>query len=302
MDNIISINNTNYEVEKYLGKKGIYDTYVVNNKSDGTKSICKSRTHSSNNDIYEKQLYKYITQNHNVLKFINPLQSQIIDKSTNKTHSFYPIINGITINNLLPHLKKLTPKEQEILIGIIIKNLLEAVSNLHKIQILHNNLNPDNIVVELGSSPMSIKLINFDFSCGKFWSNNSYKYKKCNKTMKIYNGKGILNNNHNKIPSIIATELISRKKWDCWCCGLICLELLLGDIVPWDKIRMQPNNNSEMNKIYWKTIYENYVKTNKITRNYVKLILENLIEFPFVKHNNPAKYTVDKIIIMEKYI
>ena len=107
------------------------------------------------------------------------MQSQIIDSNTNKTHSFYPIINGIPLSSLTRYLKKLTPSEQNILSRVIIKNLLEAVANLHKIQIVHNNINHNNIIIDFGksSTPLSVKLINFDMSCGKYWANKSYLYK-----------------------------------------------------------------------------------------------------------------------------
>jgi serine/threonine protein kinase len=303
MDNISSINNTEFKVESYIGKKGQYDAYIVNNKNDGRKYICKSRTSSKPEDVYEKDLYKYLAKQGNLTKFINPLQTQIIDPSTNKTHSFYPILNGIPLSAALKHLRQLEPTEQEVLSRVIIKNLLEALGNLHKIQIIHNAITPDNIILVIGEKPLAVKLVNFDFSCGKFLSGSSYKYKKCNSTRKIYNGIGLLNNNHNKVPQIVAQELKQRKTWDVFSTGLIALQLILGDSLPWEQIRI--HRNSELNNIYWNSIRDTYLtnsnSNDKIQKGYINLILNNLIEYPFFKNNNPAKYTVDKIIILEKY-
>ena len=119
-----SINNTNYQVESYLGKHGENETYIVNNKNDGSKYICKSRQSAKQADYYEKNLYKYLTQKTNLSKFINPLQTQIIDTSSNMTHSFYPIMNGISLSAISPHLKSLDAEDRTILTRIIIKNIV----------------------------------------------------------------------------------------------------------------------------------------------------------------------------------
>ena len=151
-DNINSINNTEFQVESYIGKKGTYDTYLVNNKNNGNKYICKSRSSSKLEDIYEKELYSYLAKKQNLTRFINPLQSQVIDRANNKTHSFYPIVNGIPLSGASKYLQQLAPAEKDILSRIIIKNLLEAVGALHKIQIVHNAIIPDNIVLVLGNN------------------------------------------------------------------------------------------------------------------------------------------------------
>ena len=302
MDNINSINNTDFQVESYIGKKGIYDTYLVNNKNNGTRYICKSRTTSKTEDNYEKDIYKYLSKQRNITKFINPLISQVSDVVNNKTHSFYPIVNGIPLADAIKYLRQLAPDEQEILSRVIIKNLLEAVGALHKLQIVHNAITPENIILVIGDNPLAVKLINFDFSCGKFLSGSSYKYKKCNSTRKTYNGIGLLNNNHNKVPHIIADELQQRKKIDTFGAGLVALQLILGDSLPWEQIRI--HRDSELNSIYWNSIRDTYLSntsSDKIQKGYINLILNNMIEYPFVKNNNPAKYTVDKIIILEKY-
>ena len=126
-----SINNTEYQVESYLGKNGNIDTYIVNNKNDGRKYICKTRISSAPADLYEKELYGYLSKQRNLTKFINPLQSQIIDSSTNMTHSFYPIMNGISLAGITPYLRQLEPDEQTILSRVIIKNLLEEIGRAH---------------------------------------------------------------------------------------------------------------------------------------------------------------------------
>lgn len=316
------INNTIFQVESYLGTTENYDTYLVNNKYNGTKFICKSRPILHNFDKYEKELYKYLSKLYNINKFINPLQYQYIDINNHTTHSFYPIINGMPISNIMIYLRKLSIEEHMILANIIIKNILEAIGNLHKIQIIHNNITRNNIIIQLKQAYQTnqiipnfgVKLINFDFSCGKYWAVNSYYYKRC-KTRKILNGRNVLNNNHNKVPDSIKNELKYYKKWDCFCTGLLCLQLLIGDSYPWDKIRNNGNNINEnhMNKIYWQSIRETYLDSyeyndtnkhnyQKIKKKYINLILNHLIEYPFVKNINPAKYTVDKIITMEKYI
>lgn len=300
MENINSINNTDFKVESYIGTLGNYNTYIVNNKHDGLKYICKSRISSSNSDKYESTLYNYLAKQRNITKFINPLKTQIIDTSINTTHSFYPVINGITLAKILPHLKQMNSDEYQIITRIIIKNLLEAIGNLHKIQIAHNNITTDNIIVELGIQPMNIKLINFEFSCGKFQDGNHYLFKSCNQSRKIYNGRGILNSNHNKVPSAFRNELIAKKRADIRMTGLVCLQLLLGDVLPWDNIIKSPPN-TELENIYWASLKSNPQINEKILKGYVELITYNLLEAPFLRNTNPAKYTVDKIITLEKY-
>ena len=300
MENINSINNTDFKVESYIGISGNYNTYIVNNKNDGLKYICKSRTSSPQSDQYESQLYNYLAKQRNMTKFINPLKTQIIDKSINMTHSFYPVMNGISLARITPHLKEMNPDEYQIISRIIIKNLLEAIGNLHKIQMIHNNITPDNIIIELGKRPLNIKLINFDFSCGKFQEGNHYLFKKCNQSKKIYNGRGLLNNNHNKVPPVFQQELVDKKRSDVRMTGLICLQLLLGDILPWDQIlKSQPN--AELENIYWANLKSNPQIREKILKGYIDLIVYNMLEAPFVRNINPAKYTVDKIITLEKY-
>ena len=298
-----SINNTDYQVESYLGKNGVNETYIVNNKNDGSKYICKSRQSAKQADYYEKNLYKYLARNINLSKFINPLQTQIIDTASNMTHSFFPIMNGISLSAISPHLKSLDAEDRTILTRIIIKNLLEAIGHLHKIQIIHNDIRPENIIVQLDEKPLAIKLINFDNSCGKFWNpkGQSYLYKKCNKTRKIYNATEILTNNHNRVPHSIQAELQNRKKNDVRQTGLIALELLLGDVLPWTQIR-NAKPQQELESIYWQNLVDTSKQTkDKIQAGYTNLILANMIMTPFQKNINPAKYTVDKIIILEKY-
>jgi serine/threonine protein kinase len=289
-----------FHILKHLGN----DNYVVNNRKNGRNYICKSHITAPDTDLYESLLHKYMRHHPIINKYVNPLAIQLTDKPNNLTHSFYPVIpNGFPLKNLLTHISKLDSGEQMILKHIIVKNILHALSTLHKIQIIHGNITPANIVVLFHGKPLEVKFINFDHSCGKIHpAHNEYYYRQCNKTRKLLKLAGVFSNNHNNVPYIFAKEIHIMKLRDIRAAGLLCINLLLDQSLTnadnttlWQtllvKLHNAPPNNNDDGSARLLTIH----------KKYIVYITTHMLLYPFKKNNNPAKYVADKIITFEKY-
>lgn len=308
-----------YQVIKFLGNKNNTDNYLLNDKI-GNNYICKTRTIKSpfkEQTEFELSLYNYLSKKKNIQKYINPCIYHTRDN--NFIYCIYPVIKGLSLIKLKEYLSKLSLTEQSNIHYYIIKSLLEAIGNIHQLQIAHNSINENNILIDISNKKkINIKLTNFNLGCGKYLKNiplnmnnlgnniNNRKYiiKDCIANNTIPSD---LNNNHFNIDTNYEESIKYGKKWDLWNTGIICLKLIIGDnALPWDQMIKSFNKNNrnkdDLNNLYITSIYNHLEKIkNKSIKNYIYLITKNLLEQQFENNKNPARYTLEKIIIYEKY-
>lgn len=313
-----SQSSNTYQVVKFLGNEKNTDNYLLNDVA-GKHYICKTRPMESpykEQTEFELSLYDYLAKKKNIQKYINPSIWNTRDQKF--IYSIFPVIQGISLSKLDDHLKKLSVSDQQVITSYIIKKLLEAIGNIHQLQIAHNSIDDKNIIVDVGnSSKINVKLTNFNMGCGKYLKNvpsnmntindnelKEYMVKDCLSSQEL---RSKLSDDHLNVDSDFQQRINYAKKWDLWCMGLICLKLMLGNhALPWNEMMQTFDKNNrqpdKLNQMYLESIY-NYVKKikNKDVKNYVFLITKNLLDDQFEKNKNPARYALEKIIIYEKY-
>ena len=111
----------------------------------------------------------------------------------------------------------------------ILKNLLETLKELLKLNINHNNINPSNIVVSI--SPLELKLFNFIIP-------QSYNiYAEIEDNQVVYRNDNFLNKSENYAPPEVSLALSSNKncpsyspeKNDIYSLGACILKIFLGN-------------------------------------------------------------------------
>lgn len=302
-NNVIQNNiSKNFNVVKYLGEGIQGKLYLVNDNSK-KKFICKKiiNVHPKSNKFnqikFELDILKYLSSNRSVKPYINPCINNYIESSN--IYTIFPILDSIPLFRFKTHLEKISTKNKHQLIKKLIKNILHGISNIHKINISHQNINDSNILISLRDKDIDIKFTEFGLGCGTYKipkddiyniQNNTELYKKC-----------ILDNNHKLIKTDFnklkhSNYLQNSILKDNWKIGCILLNIFFP------KLNINTEEyTSDFDNTYFKNI-EHYIKTLNYKYDilkYIDIILRYYIVDPQNRKN--SKYILDKILLHEKY-
>lgn len=303
-----------YNVLKMVGNDNFGKLYLLTNNNKD-KFICKKINKKPiTNQIYnqlnfELKLLKYLGSNTSVKKFINPCLDNYIDKKKNYIYTIFPVINGITLGNFKKNFNSLTKNNSIEIKKRLIKSLLNAFSKIHKLNIIHHNINENNIIVMIDDmNTIDVKITDFGLGCGFYkipkndiynLKNNNYLQKKCDSKDFKYNFKKI---DLDKLKN--STFLINGIKYDVWKLGTIFINLIMPDIDIDidinDTIDINTNDYFiDFNKKYREQILNNIENVDNKLLLYLKNIIEHMISDKNDRKN--CDYIMDNIILSEKY-
>ena len=218
VNNIIKNNISNgYEVVKMFGI-GLHGKLYLLKDKFGKQYICKKLSKSNITQEkkrqldFELKLLKYLSSNQSVKKHINRCINYHI--SNNDIFTIFPITDAISLSKFKGYLDKVTPKNKIEIVKKLVKNILQAISKIHKLNISHQNINDSNILVSINQKDddIIIKFTEFGLGCGYYKIPKGDEYNiKDNKYIlqKCYNP--ILNKEKNH--RIVKTDLEHLKNW-----------------------------------------------------------------------------------------
>ena len=229
-----------YNVLKMVGNDNFGKLYLLINDNK-EKCICKKINKKPiTNQIYnqvnfELKLLKYLSSNTSVKNLINPCLDNYIDKKNHFIYTIFPVINGITLGKFKHNFKELNNNISIEIKKRLIKSLLNAFSKIHKLNIIHHNINENNIIVMIDDmNTIDVKITDFGLGCGFYkipkndiynLKNNNYLQKKCDSNDFKYTIKKI---DLDKLKN--STFLINGIKYDVWKLGVIFTDLIMPDI------------------------------------------------------------------------
>lgn len=318
VNNIIKNNISNgYEVVKMFGI-GLHGKLYLLKDKFGKQYICKKLSKSNITQEkkrqldFELKLLKYLSSNQSVKKHINPCINYHI--SNNDIFTIFPITDAISLSKFKGYLDKVTPKNKIEIVKKLVKNILQAISKIHKLNISHQNINDSNILVSINQKDddIIIKFTEFGLGCGYYKIPKGDEYNiKDNKYIlqKCYNP--ILNKEKNH--RIVKTDLEHLKnskflenarKIDDWRISLILLDLIINNskekLVDCSLTKYPEYSSSFENNVLQNilTLLEND-KINNDYMFYLKEILNNLCVSSENRKN--SNYVLDNLIFYEKY-
>lgn len=241
VNNIIKNNiSSRFEVEKMFGI-GIHGKlYLLRDKKTGKTFICKRLNQKNITSERKKQLefeldiLTYLSSNRGVKKYITPCLKYHITASD--IFTIFPMVDAIPLAKLKQHLVKLSKKNRVEVVKKLIKNILMAISNIHKLNVAHQNINASNILISINRAEddINVKLTEFGLGCGyyKIPINDQYNIKNTNyETQKCKSRPHI----EGKISKTDLTGLKDSKYLhtarlqDNWNLGLIFMDLMVND-------------------------------------------------------------------------
>lgn len=164
-----------YEIIKMIGKGAYGTTYLV--QKDDKKFIMKkiSLTKSKIADILlEVQALKKISKSNNCkTRDYNTSSLCLIDDFVDYKTQEYVIVmnyleNAITLSSLLTHNKVLNKKLSLDEIIFVMSRLISQLDHLHTNGIVHNDIKPDNIIIQYVDNEIkNVLFIDFGVSCIK---------------------------------------------------------------------------------------------------------------------------------------
>ena len=289
-------NNKNYNNTKLIN-----DQYeIISKLGEGNFSIVYLSTHKLTKErvaikVLDKTKIKNISDKTRIEREISILKklhhfniiniySTIEDKNT--IYIIQEFVSGKDLLEYITSKRSLDEKEA----CHIFQQLIFCVEYIHKLNISHRDLKPDNI---LFTNEKNIKLI--DFGLSNFYNNNNNDNLNNNKTnnnklnkKKIKNKNNIINlynNDNNSLstpcgsPFYAAPEMLKGENYnglyiDIWSCGIILYYMLTGNFPFYD------NDNNNISILYKKIIEGRFNIPNYLSLNAKDLIKKILVTNP----------------------
>ena len=204
-----NISNSEFKVEKYLGKGNYGDIYRGRNKGNKKYYVIKVIDNSGNNVndinrvITELGFLKLLSLFPVSQRFINPCYDFGIHN--NRIITIFPALYGKRMDTVLKSMILLESNQYYQLTKLIMKRLLQGIDLIHSKNVIHRNLNENNIIIYFPKNNeelIDIKIVNFSLSCGSLLSHK--KTKKVNKSKKI-------RSNNSKSQKINSSKINSSK-------------------------------------------------------------------------------------------
>lgn len=283
----------------------------------------------------ELNILKYLSTNQTTREFINPcLDYKIINNSQPSSPSlqqlptardqsqiltFFPVFKGYSLGHLTRYLQKLPINQYYKIVFHLIKNILFAMSNIHKTHIAHQNISENSILVSTVEEPRKIKVKLTDFGLGCNSIPSPHIQSSQANLLSPCTAKGL----PVKItPDILATltdrdYLLISQKHDLFCLGVIFLKLLLRLFNPEMNITQYRSYTPEFIRNVKQGIIKQYLegledlkmvdmpdsfKDRNIKRDLLEYLrlLDKMVLCP-IPDRQSCDYVLDKIIIYEKY-
>ena len=206
-----------------------------------------------NRIYYEIKILKQLRNHKNIIKYFEHFETE---------KYFFIVMENISGGNLLNAINKMS-KFSEPMAKNIFKQLIHTLKYLHNLNIVHRDIKPDNILLELDNT---IKLCDFGVS-------NQVR-------------KGQLLSDSCGTPAFIAPEILKNQPYnpyatDIWSSGVV-LYIMVSGFFPFRGI-----NENDLRK---SIIKGNYPELNDISEN-LKDLLNKLLEI-----NPDKRITLDEII------
>ena len=291
--NIFKINHPNYKIKKYLGNQDNYHIFVIvklktrDNNSENTtniKQILKiidlDSLGSINSDYfikYQEKLMRRLKNNPSTRPFINNCYK--INQTDNYVFLILQYFDSMNLEDIKENLKQLKTQHYVTIIQYLVKQILKGLDSIHKLNITHNNLSLNNIIInhQLDTN-IQIKFINFNTP--------SRLLKKRNTPNKL---------------SLLSKSIQDDNKE----CGQILLELItlkyedqINRLSSLKKTKKK-NNYSKLDKIFF-----NLVKKQKTIQDILPSKLyhySKIINKLMIKKKTGPGITLSEILFYEKY-
>jgi serine/threonine protein kinase len=316
VSNIIKNNISNvFEVEKMFGI-GIHGKlYLLRNKKTGKKYICKRINKNIITPERKKQLefeldiLSYLSSNKGVKKYVTPCLKYYVNSSD--IFTIFPMANAIPLTKLKKYLVKLDKKNRIEVVKKLIKNILMAISNIHKLNIAHQNINCSNILISIDKEEedINVKFTDFGLGCGLYKipvddsyniKNSHYEIKKCKK--QSYMETNITKTDLNGLMN--SKFLQAARLQDNWNLGLLFLDLIVNDDDE-NKINIDLNKYLKFDDLFEEQILSKILillenkNINDDYSEYLREILNGMCGE--LDTRTSSMYVLDNIIFYEKY-
>lgn len=183
--NSVNLHNVTYELDEKFLESGIDPTdvpeYILNNYSLGEiigsgnfAAVLKMKEKATNKDfalkIIDKSMCKgkehYIDAEVRVMKKLNHPHIMSLYKDIDTAHNMYLILEYVSGGDLFDVITKLT-RFSEPQARIMIRHLASAMAYIHSLGIVHRDVKPENLLVEMGPNGtfVELKLADFGLAC-----------------------------------------------------------------------------------------------------------------------------------------
>ncbi len=143
----------------YIGQGHNGDIYQIYSKHNPVPYICKCIQYNPDTISQVKKelgLLRAVQNFPDTAQFINPCVGVILTQ--NMIVSIFPTFNGVALSNVKQTLfsSQISAKHRNILIKYIIKQILDAVSKIHNLDVCHLQLNDESIVIDTKNNKFNI--------------------------------------------------------------------------------------------------------------------------------------------------
>ena len=290
--------NDQYEIMSKLGEGNFSIVYLSTHKLTKERVAIKVLDKTKIKNISDKTR---IEREISILKKLHHFNIINIYSTIEDKYTIYIIQEFVSGKDLLEYItSKRSLDEKEAC--HIFQQLIFCVEYIHKLNISHRDLKPDNILL---TNEKNIKLIDFGLSNFYNKNNNNNNNISNNKSIKNKtknnrnNRNNIINlyNNNNSLstpcgsPFYAAPEMLKGENYnglyiDIWSCGIILYYMLTGNFPFYD------NDNGNISLLYKKIIEGRFNIPNYLSLNAKDLIKKILVTNPKkrIKINNIMKH------------
>jgi serine/threonine protein kinase len=281
------LDKTNFQLKNKTQNNTANNIYDI--KLNKTRYLLKTLLNSKLSNMNKQINNMTLINNNDVVKqYI--LECKYLVRTNDVLISIFEYVNSMLLKDFINRLHTITDtKKKEKLQRYLIISLLKSISDLHKANICHLQINVNNILVSINNNynnsniysteyPLNIKFINFNLQ----FNNRPNKFINTSILQKL---DPFINYKAN-----VSLSLINAKKYDIWCISLIIFKIIL---LPNEYINFVKNiiNKTSISNLTI-TINDN---VRPVYNNLDKYVLTEL------KNRKTADFILNKIILDEKH-